>query len=59
MTFCDLNDDVKSIIAKHVLSDYKFSTMITSKQIKIYKKYYSVRLYLITIFIKLKKYMMM
>jgi hypothetical protein len=31
MTFFDLNDDVKSIIAKHLTSDYKISTMFMSK----------------------------
>jgi hypothetical protein len=31
MTFFDLNEDIKSIIAKHLLSDYKISTMFMSK----------------------------
>jgi hypothetical protein len=31
MNFFDLNDDVKSIIAKHCTSDYFISTMFMSK----------------------------
>ena len=31
MLFFDLNDDVKIIISKHLLSDYNISTMLMSK----------------------------
>ncbi len=37
MNFFDLNDDVKSIIAKHCTSDYFIGTMYMSKhQIRMY-----------------------
>ena len=37
MSFFDLNDDVKSIIAKHLLSDYKISTLFMSKHYDMQK----------------------
>jgi hypothetical protein len=37
MLFFDLNNDVKSIIAKHLSSDYKISTMIMSKHYDLQK----------------------
>ncbi len=45
MSYLDLNNDVKSIISKHLSSDYKISTMFMSKHYddfnnaKIYKMY--------------------
>jgi hypothetical protein len=50
MSFFYLKDDVKSIIAKHLTNDYKIVQCLCLN-IKIYKKYYLVRLYLRTIFI--------
>jgi hypothetical protein len=37
MSFFDLNDDVKSIIAKHLTNDYKISTMLMSKHYDLQK----------------------
>jgi hypothetical protein len=51
MNFFDLNDDVKSIISKYLLSDFEIRTMF-SQNIKIFKKYYSERLYLMMIFVQ-------
>ena len=51
MNFFVLNDDVKSIIAKHLQNDCKIRTMLSSN-IMIFKKYYLERLCLIMIFTK-------
>jgi hypothetical protein len=58
MSFFDLNNDVNSIISKHLsddykisaifkhlFDDYKISTQFMSKQYLIYKNHYLVRLY--------------
>ena len=37
MSFLDLNNDVKSIIAKHLSSNYKISTMLMSKHYHLQK----------------------
>ena len=37
MLFFDLNNDVKSIIAKHLSSDYKISNMFMSKHYDLQK----------------------
>jgi hypothetical protein len=57
MNFFYLNDDVKSIITKHLLGDYFISTMFMSKHQDL-QKHSLARLYLITIFVKLQKYKM-
>jgi hypothetical protein len=59
MNFFDLNDDVKSIITKHYASDYFISTMFMSKHPDLQKTFFGEIVYLITIFVKLKKYKMM
>ena len=51
INFFDLNDDVKSIISKYLLSDFEIRTMF-SQNIKIFKKYYLERLYLMMIFVQ-------
>jgi len=58
MNFFVLNDDVKSIIAKHLQSDCTIRITISSI-IMIFKKYYLERLCLMMIFIKLQNYRMM
>jgi hypothetical protein len=40
MDFFDLNDDVKSIIAKHCTSDYFISTMFMSKHQDLQKIFF-------------------
>jgi len=53
MTFFDLNDDVKTIIA-NCTSDYFISTMSILDKHEDLQKNYLERLYLIIIFVKLK-----
>ena len=55
MNFLDFDDDVKTIIAKHCTSDYLISTKFMSRHQDLQQKYYLVKLYLIMIFVKLKK----
>jgi len=52
----NLNNDTKSIIAKHLSRDYTISTMLISKHYDLQKNYLE-SLYLITIFIKTKQHM--
>jgi hypothetical protein len=37
MSFLDLNNDVKSIVAEHLSSDYKISTMLMSRYCHLQK----------------------
>ena len=45
------NNDVKSIICKHISNDYKLSKVLMFLSIAIFKKYYLVKLHLMTILI--------
>jgi len=58
MNFFDLNDDVKSIIAKHSTSDFKIRTMLSSKHQDL-QKYFLERLCSMMIFVKFQKHKMM
>jgi hypothetical protein len=57
MSFLDLDNDLKSIISKHVTNEYTKLVQCPCLSIMIYKKIYLARLNLMTISIKLKQHL--